>query len=275
MTLPEDPDPTPANVSSRGPRPTGAPTPHDHASETVAIVLQPALFAASLSLFVALMARFLLGLLTPAEVFSDRLTTLIPLPIFSRLLDTFGPNAKHIFFGILLLGEGVLTAVAGCAYWYVRQRLSQRRTLLFERMGTRSGVAVEALVLLLLMWLLTAGILAPIIGAGFFGSGLQGGALGVLGTEILPLGAFALAFVVLARRAVAESAANGGAARVSRRRFLQQAGIAVAVVAVGAVAWDFITGGLAQLDGHRRLKRAQRQPRQRAVPCRASHSRLC
>ncbi len=211
-------------------------------------MLQPALFAASLALFVALLARFLGGLLTPAEVFSDRLTTLIPLPIFARLLDTFGPNAKHLFFGVLLLGEGLVTAAAGCGYWYLRRRVVRSRHIPGRR-DSRAGLAAEAFILFASLWLVSAGIVAPLIGAGVFGSGLQGGATGVFGAELLPNAAFAIAFVLLARRAVVENAASGPSAHVTRRRLLQQAGIAVAVIAVGAVAWDFITGGLAQLTG--------------------------
>jgi DMSO/TMAO reductase YedYZ molybdopterin-dependent catalytic subunit len=248
MTVPQEPKPASANASPFEANRDGRPAALDRPPGGVAVVLQPALFAASLALFVLLLARFLAGVLTPAEVFSDRLTTLIPLPIFARLLDTFGPNAKHLFFGVLLLGEGVLTAAAGCAYWYLRQRLLRVRPLQ-EGMGSRVGIAAEALVLFACLWLLSAGILAPLIGAGLLGSGLQGGAPGVFGSELLPNAAFAIAFVLLARRAVAEHAASGASAPVTRRRFLQQAGIAVAVIAVGAVAWDFITGGLAQLAG--------------------------
>ncbi len=240
MTAPQDPNLGPSDSPISVSR---------EALGSVSAVLQPAIFAATLALFAALMGRFLLGLLTPAEVFSDRLTPLIPLPIFSRLLDTFGPNAKHLFFGGLLLGEGVLSAIAGYLYWYTRQRLMQGSPSLREKSATRIGEIAEIVVLFALFWLLSAGILAPLIGGGLFGSGLQGGALGVFGSELLPNGAFAIAFVIFARRAVAESDAHGASARVSRRRFVKQAGLAVAVVAAGAVAWDFITGGLAQLAG--------------------------
>jgi DMSO/TMAO reductase YedYZ molybdopterin-dependent catalytic subunit len=244
MSQPEEPDRHP---DESPPAATAADSPR--APQIVAVVAQPALFAASLSLLVALLARFLLGRLTPAEVFSDRLTTLIPLPVFSRLLETFGPNAKHLFFGVLLLGEGALTAAAGCAYWYGRERVRRRRGARATPDTGTVATIIDAVLIFIILWLLSAAVFATLIGGGLFGSGMQGGVLGVLGSELLPNAAFAVAFALLARRAVVESAAHAEAARISRRRFLRQAGVAVAVVAVAAVAWDFITGGLSQLVG--------------------------
>src|SRR5215472_5528436 len=81
------------------------------------LVRYDAFIAAALALLAALAGRFVVGLTTPAELFGDRLTALIPLPVFSTLLSIFGSGAKHLFYGFLLLGEGVLTAVAGAIYW--------------------------------------------------------------------------------------------------------------------------------------------------------------
>ncbi|HEV2461205.1 MAG TPA: hypothetical protein VGS80_22875, partial [Ktedonobacterales bacterium] len=81
------------------------------------LIRYDAFVAAALALLAALAGRFIVGLTTPAELFGDRLIALIPLQVFSTLLSVFGTGAKHLFYGFLLLGEGVLTAVAGTLYW--------------------------------------------------------------------------------------------------------------------------------------------------------------
>ena len=63
------------------------------------------LLAATAGVAASLAARFALGLLTPAEIFGDRLTALIPLPAFSRLLELLGSNAKHVFYAFTLIGQ--------------------------------------------------------------------------------------------------------------------------------------------------------------------------
>ncbi|HKV84835.1 MAG TPA: hypothetical protein VJN88_09775, partial [Ktedonobacterales bacterium] len=136
-----------------------------------------ALLASAIATVAALLLRLLTGLPTPAELFGDRITILIPLPIFSRLLQLFGPNAKHVFFVTLVLGEFVLTALAGALYYAVAIYL-----------GTRDDTALARLwdtpLLAALLWVASAGILAPVIGAGFLGAGLAGGAGAVLRSEL-------------------------------------------------------------------------------------------
>jgi DMSO/TMAO reductase YedYZ molybdopterin-dependent catalytic subunit len=205
------------------------------------LVRYDAFVAAALAVLAALAGRFIIGLTTPAELFGDRLTALIPLPVFSTLLSVFGTGAKHLFYGFLLLGEGVLTAVAGAVYWSLRNRFVPGHGADYR----------DAPVIILLLWLVSAGILAPLIGGGFFGAGLTGGIPGVFGSEFLPHTIFALAFITLLRRdepAAAETGRAEGRA-ISRRRLLQQAGFAAAVVAGGALAWDFISAGVGSVLG--------------------------
>jgi DMSO/TMAO reductase YedYZ molybdopterin-dependent catalytic subunit len=217
----------------------------------VAWAVGPALLAATFAVLAALAGRFVLAWPTPAEIFADRLTTLIPLPIFSRLLDAFGHDAKHWFFGVLLLGEGLLTAAVGLLYVFLRQTLRRRVGQIGALRLSSAPAYTEIPVLALVLWLLSAGLLAPVIGGGLLGAGLPGGMAGVLGSELLPNVAFAVALVVLWRRAFAAStaAASSLGRRLSRRRLLRDSAFALAVVAGGAVAWDFITGGLGRLLG--------------------------
>ncbi|MGH2484711.1 MAG: hypothetical protein ACRDHE_01735, partial [Ktedonobacterales bacterium] len=178
-----------------------------------------ALLASAIATVAALLLRLLTGLPTPAELFGDRITILIPLPIFSRLLQLFGPNAKHVFFVTLVLGEFVLTALAGTLYraagMYLRKRDAAGDVLFWE-----------IPLLAALLWLASAGVLAPIIGAGFLGAGLAGGAGAVLRSELAPDVMFAAGFIVLLRREaqapVAARAGGQGAPSgvLSRRRLL-------------------------------------------------------
>src|SRR5579884_3185420 len=88
--------------------------------------LGPAVLAGAGSIVAAILVRVLLGVPTPAELFGDRITVMIPLPLFTALLGVFGSNAKHLFFLGLLVGEGALAAMLGILYWNVRRLLARR-----------------------------------------------------------------------------------------------------------------------------------------------------
>src|SRR5690242_15395990 len=121
----------------------------------------PAAIGAGLAAVIAtLLTRFVFGILSPAEVFGDRFTALLPLPIFARLLTLFGTNTKHIYYGVLLFGQGLLTALLAAAYWRLRARLrshlpARPRIYLADALLSYA----EAPLLALLPWLLAAGIL--------------------------------------------------------------------------------------------------------------------
>ena len=217
------------------------------------IAIWPAAVGAGLAAIIAaLLARFVFGILSPAEIFGDRFTALLPLPVFARLLTLFGTGTKHIYYGALLLGQGALTALLAVAYWRLRVRLRSRpparpRAFLMDALPAYA----EAPLLALLPWLLSAGVLAPLIGGGFFGANLEGGVSGVFVSALLPDLAFALAFVTLLRRTPATALlSDASSARgISRRRLLRQIGFGLAVVAGAAVAWDFITSGVGSVLG--------------------------
>ena len=212
-----------------------------------------AVFASLIAVLMALLARFLLNVSTPAEIFGDRLTRFIPLPIFSRLLNLFGTGTKHIYFGGLLLTEALLTAVAGIAYYYLRMRLLPHlpRTLAF--LSTEGSLDLADIpIIAIFFWLVSAVLIAPILGGGFWGAALIGGWTNVLLSQVIPDIAFAIAFVVLLRRAVLAASnpdAPSSQAALSRRRLFKQIGFGALVIAGGALAWDFITSGAASLFG--------------------------
>jgi DMSO/TMAO reductase YedYZ molybdopterin-dependent catalytic subunit len=202
----------------------------------------------------ALAARRLLGWPTPAEVFSDALTRLIPLPAFAALLNTFGHDAKHLYGDGLVVGEGVLTALVGAAYLALRPRVVGRLPLRTRwRFTARPGLP-DGLALTMLPWLLSAGLLAPLVSGGGFGAALPGGIWGLFAAELLPNALFAAALVALARRAPLRARASAGraesaGARWSRRRLLRLGGLGAGALAVGALAWAVAAGPLERLLG--------------------------
>jgi DMSO/TMAO reductase YedYZ molybdopterin-dependent catalytic subunit len=217
------------------------------------VAVWPAAIGAGLAAIIAaLLARFVFGILSPAEIFGDRFTALLPLPVFARLLTLFGAGTKHIYYGVLLLGQGALTTLLAVAYWRLRARLrscppARLRAYLAGALPTYA----ETPLLALLPWLLSAGVLAPLIGGGLFGANLEGGVSGVFVSALLPDLAFALAFITLLRRgAVTALLGDADSAHgISRRRLLRQVGFGLAVVAGAAVAWDFITSGVGSVLG--------------------------
>ena len=215
-------------------------------------LVQDAVIAGLISVGTALLARFFLNISTPAEIFGDRLTPLIPLPIFEHLLSFFGSNAKHIYFGGLLFIEALVTAAAGVLYWYLRQRLLAHRPRIEHWLSPQGQPDFrEVPVIVIIFWLVSAGLVAPIIGGGFLGLGLIGGWTSTLVSQIIPNIAFAVTFIILLRRSYLRpaTATTQEQAAITRRRLLQLTGLGALVIAGGAVAWDFISGGAANLFG--------------------------
>ncbi|MGZ3639055.1 MAG: molybdopterin-dependent oxidoreductase, partial [Ktedonobacterales bacterium] len=229
--------------------------------------LRAALLAVAFALVVTLVAQVWLGILSPAQIFGDRLTLLIPLPIFSRFLTLFGSNAKHLYFLALIVGEGALTVLVGLLYLRLRARFVANRLAVSGRDAPDASVPAywEALIIVLALWLLSAGIVAPLLGGGFFGANLEGGVVGVFLIELIPNGIFALLFIRLLRRELAAApVASAGSADLSpdgslpRRALLRQAGTVVAVVGAGFLAWEFINGAFnSLLGGGGQTRRAQ------------------
>src|SRR5438270_8937 len=72
--------------------------------------------AGALAALVMLVLRLVLDSPSPAELLADRLTFLIPLPLFDAIIGLLGPVAKRLFFASVLVGMigvgGLLGAMA-------------------------------------------------------------------------------------------------------------------------------------------------------------------
>jgi DMSO/TMAO reductase YedYZ molybdopterin-dependent catalytic subunit len=222
-----------------------------------------ALIAAALSVIAAYAVRAVLGVPTPAETFGDRLTLLIPLPVFSRLLAFFGTSAKHWYLAGVTVAQTLLTAAIGALYWGARSTRANRPAT--ASAGVRSASVrprpADVLVLVLLLYLLSAGVLAPLLGAGLLGSSFPGGVTATLASEVPASAVFALSFVALLRNVapgapgapaapgapgapVAADATTAAPTRAGRRRFLREGGIALALLAGGVLTWEALANGL-------------------------------
>ncbi len=249
-------------TSGRGPRVAahkGAVVAAATAGARVSLV--PALTAATVGVAAMLLARAVLGLATPAELFGDRLTVLIPLDVFSAFLSVLGHDAKYLFYVGLVIAQGVATALGIAVYWGIRCAWAARARDLNQSQPASPSAPLDTDILAqvapgpadiiaipLVFWLVSAGLVAPAIGGGVFGSGLVGGVAGVVLAEVVPAVVTSASFVPLLRRAL--EAARGDpneVARPARRRALRQLGIGIVAVAAGAAAWRFIASGIAGL----------------------------
>jgi DMSO/TMAO reductase YedYZ molybdopterin-dependent catalytic subunit len=210
-----------------------------------------ALIAAGLAVGAALLARFVLQITTPAEVFAEALIRFVPLSVFSWLVGTLGPGAKHLFFGAVLIGAGIVAAATGLLYCAIRSAIL-RRTGHMEHTNQTDQSALAASVptyaeiplMVLLLWLVTAGILAPLVGGGFLGAAFAEGVVGTLLTQLLPDIAFALAFIWLLQSTLLPpyaGAPDEATLQLTRRRLLNRGLTAIVVAAGGTLAWQFIS----------------------------------
>jgi DMSO/TMAO reductase YedYZ molybdopterin-dependent catalytic subunit len=214
--------------------------------------LGSALIASAVGIVASYAVRLFFAVLTPAETYGDRLTQLIPLAIFSHLLAIFGSSAKHWYLGGVTLAEVILTACIGALYWGARGALLARSRDERGASAQPPPGAMDVAALAALLYALSAGVLAPIIGGGLAGASLAGGALGTLGSEAVPVLTFAACFVLLLRRADPQSiraaalpsTAGRSPRQLGRRRLLRETAIALGVLAAGALTWEALASGL-------------------------------
>lgn len=217
---------------------------------TARVTLGPALIAAALAVVTALTLRYIFGVPMPAELYADQATARVPLPVFEALLATFGGASKHLYLIGALVAEAALTALVGLLYVLARERLA-------HMWPTLPGALVYADIPLiaLALWLLSAGLLAPLLGGGFLGAGLVGGVGQTFLAQLAPNLVFAGALYWQLRAARGGLTARIGqapaAAGISRRALLRQSGLAAATLGGGILLWEALTSGLGALLGVR------------------------
>jgi DMSO/TMAO reductase YedYZ molybdopterin-dependent catalytic subunit len=210
-------------------------------------VAGPALIAASLCVITTLVLNYIASVPMPAELFADQATVRIPLPAFEALLTTFGSSAKHLYLISALCAEALLTAFAGLAYVLLRCVIVTRWV------GDGSGALLswlDAPIIAVMLWLLSAGLLAPIIGGGFFGSDLLGGISATLFSQLTPNSVFAVMLVWQVRPygVTGNGMPTGDNAhqvsKFSRRTLIQQSATAAALLGGSIALWEALTSGL-------------------------------
>ncbi|HEX8997652.1 MAG TPA: molybdopterin-dependent oxidoreductase [Ktedonobacterales bacterium] len=217
----------------------------------------PALLAGSLAVVAALALRYFFALPTPAELYADQATTRIPLPLFEAMLTTFGTAAKHLYLIGGLIGEAALTALGGVLYAVTRQltlsRWARTRDMEPHTESQSESYALtyqDAPLIALTLLLLSGVVLAPLIGGGFFGAALVGGAPVAALSQITPDLVFAFAFVAQSRAvARARMSTEGAPEDFTRRAFLRQSALAVVTLGGGIALWQALTSGLGALVG--------------------------
>jgi DMSO/TMAO reductase YedYZ molybdopterin-dependent catalytic subunit len=175
--------------------------------------------AAGLAVLTMLALRLALNSPSPAELLADRLTFLVPLPLFDALIALLGSAAKRLFFVSVLVGMVGTGALAGA-------------------MAARRGLGVRhSLMWLVGLWLALAWLGFASLGVGPFGAATRQGPLVTtlaLAASFVVYGAtfYGLAWLL---RPLPVTADPG------RRRLLRLAGVGtVFAAATGIGVWQLV-----------------------------------
>jgi DMSO/TMAO reductase YedYZ molybdopterin-dependent catalytic subunit len=174
---------------------------------------------------IASVAMLLLGKIwgapVPAQLLSDRLTSVIPLSVFSDILGQLEGSAKPLLFAMIFVGQVVLGGVVGgLLAGYLKRGYSPLRLF-----------SITSIVMFALLGL----VLAPLGSAGIFGQHSTAG----ITTTMLSFGIIALIF---AGSMVAWLTANTSVVRgqdESRRRVVAFVGVGVPVLLATAYLGKF------------------------------------
>ena len=218
------------------------------------VTLSRAFLAATVSAILALGLHLLIGLPTLAEAFGEGTTRILPLPLFSALLSIFGHSAKTVLvFTIIVLGTvlmaGVGMLVWGFISWIQVEEIPQLTRLYRRYVGTNPAYMSTAVITLivLLLWIIEAGFIAPILGGGFLGSALPDGVFGTFVAQLFPSCLFAFMFQQLMERmseTVTVRTERVKRVSLSRRQLLQRGTIALVAAATG---WFVLNGVLTRI----------------------------
>lgn len=162
-----------------------------------------------------------------AQLISERLTEIVPLAVFRRVLDALESDAKPLTLLGITVGQVMVGALLGLGYTF------------FARSGVRARIA-GGLGLGLVVWVLLAVVAAPLAGVGLFAHGVAGS---VWRTQmILVLGSLLFGVVTAAGVPWPQSQASTTDDEIdrSRRRLLLAGSVALAAFASGAYVGRYL-----------------------------------
>src|SRR3954454_4488162 len=197
------------------------------------------LFAGGVLTTVMFVLARTLNLFSLPELLGYRLIALMPLNLFSTVVETFRGDAKHFFLigatiGQVIVGAllGVLWA-SGAATVNGESRPSRRVPALWN------PTPMGGLFFAILLFVIVEVFLFPLFGAGAFGVQIPAGLGATAGALALEAAIYGLTLAFLYRLLMAplpEATVVRPAAALSRRQFLARVGFGVAALVIGAGA---------------------------------------
>jgi len=197
-----------------------------------------------------LLLNLTLGGASLPDILSSVIALAMPLSLFNYLHQLIGGDAKYYLFLIVLLGQCLVFALCGglCSLLLDPVKFSKAR----DEQGRLNWNV--GFVLAFILWLFTGCIFLPLTGGGFFGSQLVSGAMNSMLSLAVVGVVFGASFVFLHNwlllRQQKREAANEAETdwivyqQAEQRRTFIRTGIgALALGALGWVAWRFIMGG--------------------------------
>ncbi|HSH78090.1 MAG TPA: molybdopterin-dependent oxidoreductase [Herpetosiphonaceae bacterium] len=207
-----------------------------HKIRVLAGGLLAGLVAALTMTFVMVVARFTLGLASPAELIGDRIAPTLGIGRFFELLSRFGGynQLKQLGISSVLAGQLIFGTLGGAVYAVVVERGRAKSPARLWRFGISRRGRLLAGALVAIAWLVSVVLLWPVLGTNY--RGLPPGRASIATAAGLLLGytsygvALMLSYRLLTSRDRMTSSAPLGSEPVGRRAFLA-AGAALALAA--------------------------------------------
>ncbi len=185
---------------------------------------------------IILLLRGTTPILAPSDLVEDRITSLVPITLFSTVLDTLRFKAKPLLYLSILIGQLAVGALIGLAYAaYLRRRTREVPVHMARLPQARWR---HAAVLASLLWIVSEVLILPILGDGLFGiahrPALRGFHLALLGEFLV----FSMLVVWLVTHEAVRRMARMQVAptTLTRRDLLLNAATGVAALGLGTLA---------------------------------------
>lgn len=193
-----------------------------------------------------LMALFsLVGGASLPELLASTIALSLPLSLFETLRASFGADAKHYLYYIVLIGQCLIFALCGGGYLL----LLKFPRFAFTWDETDRLRPLAGLLLGLLLWLFANLLFLPLTGGGLFGSELPGGIFQTTGSLAIAGITFGLLFVFIQHWLALRPTSSHEREHITTQRRSLRRGILVnglkllGLGALGTLAWRFISEG--------------------------------